>query len=939
MGEEKGKQSSIQGRYVSILISILVLVGLYLTSLHNYPLFHSIAELFSIIVACGIFMIAWNSRGFLENNYLLFIGIAYLFVGSLDLIHTLAYEGMGVFRGYGTNLPTQLWIAGRYIESISLLIAPLLIGRNLRGKPVLVGYTATISLLLISIFYWRIFPDSFIAGVGLTPFKIISEYIISLILLTSLALLIKKRRVFNAGVLRLLSASIIITIASELSFTLYIDSYGLANLIGHFLKIASFYLIYKAIIETGLVNPYSLLFRELKKSEEALRESEERLRSVVQTATDAIVSADSHGKIIFWNRSAEVIFGYSAGEVVNKPLALIMPERFREAHQSGIDRVVSTGKSNVIGKTFEVTGLRKDGSEFPLELSLASWKTREGIFFTGIVRDITERRRTEEEREQLANRIRLLLESTDEGIYGIDPDGYCTFINRAAADMVRYKPEEVMGSNMHELIHHRHSDGSPYPADECPILHAFRVGQGVRLASEVFWRKDGTSFPIEYSSHPIIEEGVIKGAVVTFTDITERKRAEQLGDALNEIKSTISSTLDFDRIMQGVTIESAKAIGCDTAAVTLREGDSWVARYAYGFPQEFIGMQFTNREAPLMDLAARIKRPVAVNDAYNDERTDREVMERYGILSTLAIPLMIRGDVIGVLFFNYRSAPITFTEAQVDFAGNLGMSISFALENARLYEAKRNIADTLQSAILKVPKEIPGLDFGYLYRSATEVARIGGDLYDFFELENGKVGFVIGDVSGKGLEAAAITSIVKSTIRAFAYRDCNPSYVLAEANSAIAKQVEGGQFITAIYGTIDTASGSVVMASAGHPDPFICDPEGCIQKIARRNPPLGIFPGTDFASFEARLNPGDTIVLYTDGLIEAKYNGELFGDERVQEVLDLINLEPTKEIVDTLLSSAQEYSKNKLSDDIAIVALRYVGAPERCLEAYDNMPD
>ena len=118
------KQSVISKRCVPIMTGLLLLVGLYLTSLYSYLLFHSLAEVFSIVVACGIFLVAWNSRRFLENNYLLFAGIAFLFVAGIDFLHTLSYAGMGVFQGYGTDLPTQLWIAARYLESISLMSSP-----------------------------------------------------------------------------------------------------------------------------------------------------------------------------------------------------------------------------------------------------------------------------------------------------------------------------------------------------------------------------------------------------------------------------------------------------------------------------------------------------------------------------------------------------------------------------------------------------------------------------------------------------------------------------------------------------------------------------------------------------------------------------------------------------------------------------------------------
>jgi PAS domain S-box-containing protein len=126
------------------------------------------------------------------------------------------------------------------------------------------------------------------------------------------------------------------------------------------------------------------------------------------------------------------------------------------------------------------------------------------------------------------DRLTLLLESTGEGIFGIDMDGRCTFVNRAAALALGWRTEMVLGQNMHELIHHSHGDGRHYPECDCPIFNAFRRGLPCRIDDEVLWRADGSSFPAEYSSYPIIENGEVRGAVVTFVDITERKQAEEL---------------------------------------------------------------------------------------------------------------------------------------------------------------------------------------------------------------------------------------------------------------------------------------------------------------------------------------------------------------------------------------------------------------------------
>jgi PAS domain S-box-containing protein len=144
---------------------------------------------------------------------------------------------------------------------------------------------------------------------------------------------------------------------------------------------------------------------EHPRPEDYLLESERRFRSVVQTATDAIVLADGSGNIIAWNRAAQTIFGYREEEVLGQPLTMVMPERYRDAHRQGIARLQAGGEAHVIGTTVELHGIRKDGSEFPLELSIGTWQATEGPFYSGIIRDITDRKRAEEERERLIREL------------------------------------------------------------------------------------------------------------------------------------------------------------------------------------------------------------------------------------------------------------------------------------------------------------------------------------------------------------------------------------------------------------------------------------------------------------------------------------------------------------------------------------------------------
>jgi len=267
--------------FSQVFVLLLVIVGLYSLSTWDYLLFHVLAESAAILIAFFIFLIAWNTRQFLENQYLLFLGLIYPFVGILDFLHTLAYKGMGVFPGVtGANIATQLWIQARYVESLSFLIAPLFLFRKVRVGLVLSAYALTAAILVLSIYPLGIFPDCFIEGSGLTLFKIVSEYAICLILVGGLALVTWNRDHFHPRMLIYITISITATIASELTFTTYLGVYDMANMTGHLLKVLSFYFIFRGIIETGLREPYGTMFRNLKKHEEELIRAKEEVLQI-----------------------------------------------------------------------------------------------------------------------------------------------------------------------------------------------------------------------------------------------------------------------------------------------------------------------------------------------------------------------------------------------------------------------------------------------------------------------------------------------------------------------------------------------------------------------------------------------------------------------------------------------------------------------------------
>ncbi|HXN05831.1 MAG TPA: EAL domain-containing protein, partial [Nitrospiria bacterium] len=267
----------------------------------------------------------------------------------------------------------------------------------------------------------------------------------------------------------------------------------------------------------------------IEKSKKALIESELKFRSLVESASEAIILANSSGEIIFWNKGAQMIFGYTEGEIMGKPLVVLLPERYRDGHQKSLKRLQETGDSRLKGKTVEMEGLRKEGEEFSLEISMATWKTEKERFYSGIIRDITVRKKAEEELKDSQERNQLLLNSTAEAIYGLDMDGRCTFCNQSSLRILGYaRADDLIGKNMHLLIHHTKPDGTPFPETECKIYRAFRNGKGVHVSDEVLWRADGSSFPAEYWSYPIFKNGILIGSVMSFLDITNRKQAEYL---------------------------------------------------------------------------------------------------------------------------------------------------------------------------------------------------------------------------------------------------------------------------------------------------------------------------------------------------------------------------------------------------------------------------
>jgi PAS domain S-box-containing protein len=313
-------------------------ICLYATSTYAYTLFHTLVELFAISIAFAIFIMAWNARNMI-NGYFLVLSIGFLFVGMVDLVHTLAYQGMNVFSNISTDPPTQLWIVARSLQAGTFMLAPLAINRKgMNPNLVFMGFLALTSGLLFSI--WAgYFPTAYITGSGLTTFKVVSEYVISLGFLAAAYLLYRRRSELDKNVVTMMIAAIGLAIAAELSFTNYLNVNSFFNMLGHMLKVAEFYIIYVAVIKISIKDPFRTLFKEVG-------DSEKRYRTIVNAANSLIVGLDKNGDMTLFNPSSEKLTGFSSKDVIGTAFIHSLVPEDKRLEAADIFLKVSRGEAS-----------------------------------------------------------------------------------------------------------------------------------------------------------------------------------------------------------------------------------------------------------------------------------------------------------------------------------------------------------------------------------------------------------------------------------------------------------------------------------------------------------------------------------------------------------------------------------------------------------------
>jgi PAS domain S-box-containing protein len=623
--------------------------------------------------------------------------------------------------------------------------------------------------------------------------------------------------------------------------------------------------------------------------------SELRSRSIIESAGEGIVVIDRGSNIILWNQSAEKLFGYTAEEMIGISISRLIPQRYESQHEDASMRALNSGQLAKPGVTHELAGKRKDGSEFPLELTLAVWSIAGETFISGIIRDISERKEAEE-------RIRTIVELAPDAVITIDAQQTITLFNPTAEQIFGYSADEVEGQLLTMLM--------PEKSRGVHGLEVEKFGQeastGRSMDSRrdiIGRRKDGTLFPAEAGISKMVINGV-DYFTTFFRDITKRKEAEAqlrtLSEALRSAVDAVAIT-DPEDIVEWVNPSFSALTGYSFDEIV---GKNITILASEGHPDEFY---------------AEITKTIRAGKVWQGE--------------------MIKKTKHGQVYPEHLSiTPI------VDEAGEIVnyVSISQDITERKELERQLEIANERMSTELNFARDIQLNMLPLIFpafpnrtevsvHAALESAReVGGDFYDFYFLDDDHLCFVIGDVAGKGAPGALMMAVSKTLIKSRAADDNEPASILTHVNDELSQDNKSSMFVTVFLGIINVKTGELVYTNAGHNPPYIRRRDGSLEKVdAFHGPVIGAMPGLPYDQDSAALQPGDSILLYTDGVTEAFNEQEqLFSEGRLEDFLGIKDLDSAENIVTGTIEEVNQFAGGaEQSDDITLLAVQYLGLP------------
>jgi PAS domain S-box-containing protein len=691
---------------------------------------------------------------------------------------------------------------------------------------------------------------------------------------------------------------------------------------------------------------------------EAVRQSDARKSAVLGSSLDAIITIDSRGRVIEFNRAAEEIFGYEAKQAIGAELAdLVIPPSLRERHRQGLRHVVATGEGTLLGRRIELTGMRADGSEFPVELAINRVAATEPPLFTGIIRDITERRRFDEEREELLrlehvarldatharDQLDAILRGVADAVTAQSPDGRLMFANQAALDLLGFgsfeELEAASGDWMRDRFEILDERGDPLPTERLPGRRALAGETGAEEVVRFRLRATGEERWSAVKATPILDDdGFVTMAINVIEDITTHKRAERAQRFLADSSAVLAASLDPVDVLGRVATLAVPEVA-DWVAVHL-PGDTGIELVALAHRD---ASRMARAEQLDRELPTRYDDPRGVanvlrtgeSEFYPDiprlqpqteiERARGEHVREFGMRSALVVPMSARGRTLGTLTLASDLSGRRFDEQDLELAEELARRCAMAVDNARLFAERTYIARTLQQSLLPAElPDIPGIEAAARFRPTGEGNEVGGDFYDLFE--SGGLGWtvVMGDVCGKGPDAAAITALARYTLRAAAMRERLPSRSLGLLNEALLRQRTDRRFCTVAYAYLEPLADGARLgfASGGHPLPLLLRADGSVESVGEAGTLLGVVPDPRFEDRSLSMGPGDALVLYTDGVIEGRGPHNSLDEEGLAHLVAACAGEGADAIAARIEDAAVAAQDGSPRDDIAVLVLR-----------------
>lgn len=524
-----------------------------------------------------------------------------------------------------------------------------------------------------------------------------------------------------------------------------------------------------------------------------------------------------------------------------------------------------------------------------------------------------QRRRIEYATAHLA----AIVESSDDAIFSKSMNAVILSWNLGAERLYGYTAEEIVGRPVATLV-------PPERPDEIPTIMArLRRGETISRFETVRVRKDGSRVDVALTISPIRDgAGRIIAASTIARDISSRLRLEQRQQLLVDVTAALSGAVTPGQVAHAVVERATAGLGAAAAALWLTTQDGTFDLIAtMGYADEFV--ERWRRVAPGQDrhLDQAVKTGTVmwheVGVETEGHRGDRDglpdgIREGAGAV----VPLMLETRVTGALSLHF-APPRRLDGDEADFLLTLGRQCAQAFERARLYAHEHQTAGTLQRALLPAGMpEVPGLRLRAVYVPSAQEPSVGGDWYDVFRLPDGRVALAIGDVVGRGLEAAVVMGQVRQAVRAAALEGHPPAEVLAIASQVIRLSHEHEGMTTAIFGIFDPATGGFAYATAGHPAPIVANALG-VRLLPSGGLPLGFLDAPAAPSWAVELPPGSLLVLHTDGLIESTRD-PAYGHTAL---LDAVAREAQERSPDAARTILSRMVGETAPDDIAIVTL------------------